>query len=88
MLSTHSSTNSLALERTSHDDNGLSAIDRRGYPEEKQKRQPWKEMGLKITDDGSLVVGKGSTMFSSAWKIILVACSRVHDNGTGGLGGH
>ena len=88
MLSANSSTNSLALERPSHDDNVLSAIDRRGYPEEKQKRQPWKEMGLKVTDEGNLVVGKGSAMFSSAWKKVLVACSRIHDMGTGGLGGH
>ncbi len=88
MLSATSSTNSLALERTSHDNDALSALDRRGYPEEKKKKQPWKEMGLKVTNERGLAVDQGSGMFSSAWKIVLVACSRIHDMGTGGLGGH
>ena len=89
MLSASSSADSRALGPTSHDDDVLSAVDRRGYPEEKKKKkQPWKEMGLKITNDGGLIVGRGSGVLSSAWEVVLVACSRIHDQGTGGLGGH
>ena len=88
MSSANSSTSSLKLGRTSSDNDVLSAIDRKGYPEDKKKRQPWKEMGLKITNKDGTDGGQGSQMFSSAWKMVLVACSRLHDMGTGGLGGH
>ena len=87
-MSTNSSTDSLTLAPTSHDDKVLSAVDRRGYPEEKKRKQPWKEMGLKVTDEDGPIIGHGRGMFSSAWKTVLVACSRIHDMGTGGLGGH
>lgn len=88
MLSANSSTSFLKLGRTSSDEDVLSAIDRTGYPEEKKKRQPWKEMGLKITEKHGSDGGQGSQLFCSAWNMVLVACSRLHDMGTGGLGGH
>ena len=88
MLSASFSADSCALGTTSHDADVLSAVDRRGYPEEKNKKQPWKEMGLKITSEGGLIVDRGSGVLSSAWEVVLVACSRIHDQGTGGLGGH
>ena len=88
MSSTNSSANSLELDHASHDGDAVFAIERRGYPEDKKKTQPWKEMGLNVTDEGGPLVNQGPGMFRSAWKMVLVACSRIHDMGTGGLGGH
>ena len=53
------------------------AVDRTGFPAEKKRAQPWKDMNLVILDDGEgpLRVDR------EGWNPVLVACTKNFDNG-------